>query len=472
MNTPKVRVSNIDRGISVFTAVNTYQSRKLNEQILNQQYKNNKQLAAIRSQMTEANAINKQILANQLKAEEHKEAQKYYKALSFNLFETIDLISKIEDKMVLNYVMTNFYDKLKANINEANDQLDEIIDKTYNKQTLEKLNALKSKSDDTIHIFNANILNKVDNLIADFKAKELKLSSIKQPELVEEIIERERTNRFRTFGIAVLGLVTFLLFISTTINVDKGEISGDFFSFIFLVLPFAIPFIILLRKEIKWRKDFDDFVYNQKVKNQEFENKKSELNKKYEETLQKGKEELSSHPLNLAMAEISEKHPTFDEYLSEIVELEKTFSKKWGLVSEEKIEQEAFDQNIIKLCSEGKKLEAVDFCIKTKGWAKNKSNSYVNKLSYKHNIPVKAESGCFVATACYGDYDAPEVKVLRQFRDEILLKTFYGKTFVKFYYSVSPPFAKIISKSERLKKSVRHYFLTPIISKLHRQNNK
>ena len=83
---------------------------------------------------------------------------------------------------------------------------------------------------------------------------------------------------------------------------------------------------------------------------------------------------------------------------------------------------------------------------------------------------IKEGGGCFIATACYGNYDAPEVLILRQYRDEKLLKSLFGKAFVKFYYSVSPFFAKIISKSDLLKKSIRKYFLTPIVTKLEPPN--
>lgn len=82
----------------------------------------------------------------------------------------------------------------------------------------------------------------------------------------------------------------------------------------------------------------------------------------------------------------------------------------------------------------------------------------------------KRKQGCFIATACYGNYNAPEVLLLRQYRDDKLLKTFFGKVFVKFYYSVSPPFATLISKSDLLKKSMRQYFLEPLVTKLQRQN--
>jgi RNA polymerase subunit RPABC4/transcription elongation factor Spt4 len=81
------------------------------------------------------------------------------------------------------------------------------------------------------------------------------------------------------------------------------------------------------------------------------------------------------------------------------------------------------------------------------------------------------KSGCFIATACYGDYNAPEVLILRQYRDDKLLKSFFGKYFVKLYYLISPYIASLIAKSERLKKSVRHYFLAPIVSKLMQKSN-
>ena len=42
---------------------------------------------------------------------------------------------------------------------------------------------------------------------------------------------------------------------------------------------------------------------------------------------------------------------------------------------------------------------------------------------------------CFVATAVYGDRNAPQVNVLRDFRDNVLAKSATGKAFVDFYYS-------------------------------------
>jgi len=126
------------------------------------------------------------------------------------------------------------------------------------------------------------------------------------------------------------------------------------------------------------------------------------------------------------------------------------------------------DKRIIKLCSGGSKLAAVKYYKDQSGLGLKEAKDYVDNLVAIHGIkPTSApKGGCFVATACYGDYDAPEVMVLRQFRDDKLLKTFFGKVFVKFYYSVSPFLARLISNSDLLKKSIRHYILEPVIKRL------
>ncbi|MBE7510476.1 MAG: hypothetical protein HS118_09800 [Bacteroidia bacterium] len=127
------------------------------------------------------------------------------------------------------------------------------------------------------------------------------------------------------------------------------------------------------------------------------------------------------------------------------------------------------DQRILELCQQQGKLQAVKFCKDAKGIDLKSAKDYVDRLAAANGISGKA-GGCFVATACYGDYDAPEVLILRQFRDSRLLTNSFGKLFVAIYYATSPLFATIISKSDRLKKIVRQYFLQPIVTTLQRQN--
>jgi len=60
----------------------------------------------------------------------------------------------------------------------------------------------------------------------------------------------------------------------------------------------------------------------------------------------------------------------------------------------------------------------------------------------KSKTPPSDNDGCcYIATSVYGDYNAPEVLILRGFRDEKLMPTVLGRLFVKIYYAFSPPLA-------------------------------
>jgi hypothetical protein len=53
-----------------------------------------------------------------------------------------------------------------------------------------------------------------------------------------------------------------------------------------------------------------------------------------------------------------------------------------------------------------------------------------------------ASKGCYVATAIYGSYDCPQVWTLRRYRDIYLAQSWYGRTFVRAYYAISPTLVK------------------------------
>jgi hypothetical protein len=64
-------------------------------------------------------------------------------------------------------------------------------------------------------------------------------------------------------------------------------------------------------------------------------------------------------------------------------------------------------------------------------------------------------SRCFIATAAFGSPMAPEVALLRAFRDSWLLTNSPGRIFVEFYYWISPPIADFISGDENLRQVTR-----------------
>jgi hypothetical protein len=98
----------------------------------------------------------------------------------------------------------------------------------------------------------------------------------------------------------------------------------------------------------------------------------------------------------------------------------------------------------------------------------------LNGLEDKLEIDDSTESpsnggGCLIATATYGTELASQVQMLREIRDQKLMKSEYGQSFLnsfnKFYYSFSPIVADWEREYPLFKESVK-LFLTPMISSL------
>ena len=70
---------------------------------------------------------------------------------------------------------------------------------------------------------------------------------------------------------------------------------------------------------------------------------------------------------------------------------------------------------------------------------------------------------CFIATAAYGTETADQLKILRDFRDQVLLKNALGSRFVEAYYKLSPPVAAVIAKSDFLRAVVREVLVDPVV---------
>ena len=81
--------------------------------------------------------------------------------------------------------------------------------------------------------------------------------------------------------------------------------------------------------------------------------------------------------------------------------------------------------------------------------------------SYSRENPDVESGFCFIATAAYGSYQAPHVRILRQFRDQFLLTNAPGRVFVDLYYTYSPPVARLIASSETAR-AVTRVLLLPL----------
>jgi hypothetical protein len=94
-----------------------------------------------------------------------------------------------------------------------------------------------------------------------------------------------------------------------------------------------------------------------------------------------------------------------------------------------------------------------DIIRKAEAFAKKAKHSDVVKAFLKEASSSKGR--CFIATAAFNSYEASEVIILSQWRDQVLLKSKSGKFFVQIYYKTSPPIARALDLMPVLKAPVR-----------------
>ena len=81
--------------------------------------------------------------------------------------------------------------------------------------------------------------------------------------------------------------------------------------------------------------------------------------------------------------------------------------------------------------------------------------------------PNETGRQCFIATATYGTPYAPEVILLKEFRDNILCRSFLGRICVRAYEKISPPLSDMISQSRIARKLIRLGIVGPALSFAH-----
>jgi very-short-patch-repair endonuclease len=94
-------------------------------------------------------------------------------------------------------------------------------------------------------------------------------------------------------------------------------------------------------------------------------------------------------------------------------------------------------------------------------------------LKDKYEHPPKGytpREGCFIATAAFNTPMAQEIGVLRSFRDSRMEPNLIGRYLILLYYNVSPPLARLVAQSNRMKAFVR-LSLKPMIRLFETSNN-
>ena len=116
-------------------------------------------------------------------------------------------------------------------------------------------------------------------------------------------------------------------------------------------------------------------------------------------------------------------------------------------------------------------MNSFSYTISSGGWVKDRTlddnekqkridmimgwHQKIKEIDPNYQIPSRPrpQSGaCYVATAVYGSYDCPQVWTLRRYRDYKLAGTWYGRTFIRIYYAISPTLVKYFGDTEGFKR--------------------
>lgn len=81
-------------------------------------------------------------------------------------------------------------------------------------------------------------------------------------------------------------------------------------------------------------------------------------------------------------------------------------------------------------------------------------------------IAMRKRKECFIATAIYGKDSAPELIILKNYRDFVLMKNYFGRLFVSIYYIMSPTIATFVNRNKVIKYIIRRFILDPLLSRI------
>ena len=156
--------------------------------------------------------------------------------------------------------------------------------------------------------------------------------------------------------------------------------------------------------------------------------------------------------------------PVEDEDISKQMErsLKKAGIKIMTSSSVERIDTSGKGVKAFVKTAKGEEVLEADILLSAVGIKTNIENIGLEEVGIA--VDKDKSGGCFIATACYGSYDDSNVLILRNYRDNYLSNTFFGRFFIKTYYFLSPPIARFISQSDKLKSITRFIIIDPLVS--------
>lgn len=321
----QVRLSNFDRLLNIHQSVALHQTRKINKKILEEQIYQNAKLQHLNNQLSAANEINRKLLENQIKEIKEKETLKFYKDLSFKMHVFLEYIENIVNPLVKKYFVSRYYEKIKTNLVTSDNYLAEISDKLFNKEILTRINTLKESGENFETQFNNSPFSKIDSLIDALSIEKRKISNFSPPLFKDvEIKIKPKTSVARIIGMLFFGIPSFLFLISTIALIFERNFNVLIGASVLLAC-FLIPFLIILKKSISWKKSYPNYIQSQLELKQVEHEKTTEVMLEYQKELDKLNNDLLQHPSYITYEQLVNDYPEFESAISTLNDLESQY---------------------------------------------------------------------------------------------------------------------------------------------------
>ena len=334
------------------TLLNLYQSytltkvSELNKQSLIALYAQNEQLSQLNEELARANRTTEQILRNQIKEIKQKEKRRYFKNMTFNLSQALDLLENEENVNFRLFASRLFLSPIRDMAKDAVQELEEIADKEYAQNIVKRTNVLTG-SDKTIYDSYKNtpwatFLSIKSQIEKDLKTKKKEIRQISNYLNEKEIITKKykekekKTKKAEGFenstnegngkgcmGCFITTIVLLSLFtIGTYCTQDYYLTKGGIVLLVLSILTYFSPIIVKYLKKVESLAGNDTKANTKdETLENEIESLENEIKSLSDEltNLQQEETRLTTQ-YNELLQEITADCPKWESKLSEIAE--------------------------------------------------------------------------------------------------------------------------------------------------------
>jgi hypothetical protein len=318
----------IDRILNIYQAYSITKISAINKQMLIAQYAQCEKINAIQKQLDVANSVSRRILENQLKEIQQRETQKYYKNLAFKMSEAFEKIISVTDINLQTFLCSIILDKLLANIKECQTNLEEIRDKEYCRDLINKCNTLLDNISIRHDYLNSSFYimqnneqdynNKVSDKKNILKAKRIELNEKKYTlkNLINRELAERKTKRGCSMGCLVIIGFILIMFLIAQIGMTLDNEQSSWTEFTVLETLLLVSFIFILRYHRKQKNKNIQYKNKDKIDQLQIEisNVENEINSINND------DSLKNHTYIISKQDVEKNYPDLEVTLTDLMQ--------------------------------------------------------------------------------------------------------------------------------------------------------